>query len=92
MSRSGLTLTIVAVGIWLARSGGAKEAVRALTAQRDQLMKELEQLELKRRAGTVSAERYASRKQRLMSELEAVYGELDDLHVGPQGGGEGIAA
>jgi hypothetical protein len=89
----GLALAVVGVGIWLGMSGGSrKDAVRALTAQRDQLMKELEQLEVRRRAGTISAERYTSRRQKLMAELESIYAELDDLHAGPQGGGEGIAA
>ena len=89
----GLAFAVVVVGIWLGVSGGKRsDAVRTLVAQRSQLMKELEQLEVKHRTGTVSAERYASRKQRLMTELEVIYSELDDLHVGPQGGGEGIAA
>ena len=89
----GLAAIVVGVGFWLAMSGGRRrDVVRTLTTQRDQLMKELEQLAVKHRAGTISAERYASRKQRLMSELEIIYSELDDLQVGPQGGGEGIAA
>ena len=29
---------------------------------------------------------------RLISDLEHIYGELDDAGQGPQGGGEGIAA
>ena len=88
-----LALAVIGAGIWLATSGGSrKEAVRTLTAQRDQLMKDLEQLEVRQRAGTVSAERYAARKRKLMSELESIYADLDDLHAGPQGGGEGVAA
>src|SRR5690606_8012194 len=51
----GLTLVIVAIGIWMAVNGGTrKDAVRTLSAQRDRLLKELEQLEVRHRSGTVS--------------------------------------
>ena len=39
-----------------------------------------------------ATERYTTHRQRLMTELEQIYGELDDAGQGPQGGGEGIAA
>jgi hypothetical protein len=88
-----LSLAIAGAGIWLVFSGRSRtDAVRALEAQRGKLMKELEQLEVKQRTGTVSAERYASRKHKLVTELESIYAELDELRAGPQGGGEGIAA
>jgi hypothetical protein len=55
-------------------------------------MRELEDLEKRRRAGTIGGERYATRRQRLMHDLEQIYGQLEDADQGPQGGGEGIAA
>ena len=55
-------------------------------------MRELEDLEKRRRAGSIGVERYTNRRPRLLSELEQIYGELDDAGQGPQGGGEGIAA
>jgi hypothetical protein len=54
-------------------------------------MDEVAQLEARRRAGTLDA-RGAARQQKLLAELEQIYGELDDASTGPQGGGEGIAA
>jgi hypothetical protein len=65
---------------------------QALFTRRDALMRELEDLEKRRRAGTVGGERYTTRRQRLMTELEQIYGDLEDAGQGPQGGGEGIAA
>ena len=49
-------------------------------------------MDAKRRDGTMSADRHAARRQRLLQELEQVYGELDQITSGPQGGGEGVAA
>ena len=72
-------------------SSGAM-TVAALTSRRDALMRELEDLEKRRRAGTIGGERYTTRRQRLISDLEQIYGELEDADQGPQGGGEGIAA
>ena len=60
--------------------------------RRDTLLSQLEQLESKRRAGTVEAQNYNTRRQRIYSELERIYGELDEVGAGPEGGGEGIAA
>jgi hypothetical protein len=85
---------IVAVGVWLvvATRGNDARARQTLERRRDSLLGELEQLEVKRRAGTINADRYSSRRQKLLSELEAIYGELDEAGAGPTGGGEGIAA
>jgi len=93
---AALTLAggIIAIGAWLvvaARSTDTR-ARKALEQRRDSLLGELEQLEVKRRAGTINADRYSSRRQRLLSDLEAIYGELDEAGAGPPGGGEGIAA
>ena len=65
---------------------------QALVARRDTLLGQLAQLESKRRAGTVDGEAQAKRRTRILGELEQIYGELDEAHPGPQGGGEGIAA
>jgi hypothetical protein len=40
----------------------------------------------------MAQDRYDTRRQRIVTELERIYGELDDASTGPQGGGEGIAA
>jgi hypothetical protein len=50
------------------------------------------QLELRRREGAVSADRFATRRRRLVADLEQLYGEIDGTAAGPQGGGEGVAA
>ena len=42
--------------------------------------------------GSIAADKYAARRQRLVTELEGIYGELDEASPGPQGGGEGLAA
>jgi hypothetical protein len=93
---AALTLAgaILAIGVWLvvAARGSDTRTRKALEQRRDTLLGELEQLEVKRRAGTINAERYSSRRQRLLSDLEAIYGELDEAGAGPPGGGEGIAA
>jgi len=85
---------VVVLGVWLSVTGRrqAPEDGRALAARRDALLRELADLEKRRRAGTVGEERYSTRRQRLMSDLERIYGELEDASQGPQGGGEGIAA
>jgi hypothetical protein len=63
---------------------------KALIGRRDRLLAELAPLEAKRRAGAL-AERSERRRQRILSELEQIYAELDAT-AGPRGGGEGVAA
>jgi hypothetical protein len=90
----GLALTIGIVGAWLAataRNTRGRDR-RALAARRDVLLAELAQLEAKRRESAISEERYGAKRQRLVSQLEQIYAELDEAGAGPQGGGEGIAA
>ena len=65
---------------------------RTLTERREQLFKELTQLELRRRDGAVGADRFATRRRRLVADLEQIYGEIDGTAGGPRGGGEGVAA
>jgi hypothetical protein len=90
----GLAVTVVALGIWLSVSARRQRTPdhETLSAQRDSRLRELEELEKRRRAGSIGTERYNTRRQRLVTELEQIYGELDDAGHGPQGGGEGIAA
>jgi hypothetical protein len=90
----GLALGITGLGVWLSTTGrtGRGEARESLVARRNTLLGQLAQLESKRRAGTIDPASYATRRQRLVSELERLYGELDEAGVGPEGGGEGVAA
>jgi hypothetical protein len=85
---------LIVLGAWLALRGQSrKEDTRqTLVARRDTLLGQLAQMESKRRAGTPEADGQARRRARIISELEQIYGELDDAHPGPQGGGEGVAA
>ena len=91
--RVTLTLAggILVLGVWLATRRKNTAEAASLTDRREQLLKELTQLELRRRDGAVSADRFATRRRRLMADLEQIYGELDSVG-GPQGGGEGVAA
>ena len=88
----GLAGAVLIFGVWLATRTRAGADTRSLAERREQLLKELTQLELRRREGAVSAERFATRRRRLMADLEQVYGEIDAPARGPQGGGEGVAA
>ena len=88
----GVAGLIILVGVWLSVTASRGAAARtALIAQRDGLLARLEDLELKRRAGKMADERYLTRRQRLMSELEDLYHELDEAGR-PHGGDEGVAA
>jgi len=89
----GLAAGFLGLGAWLGFSRGSGDTSRrALTNRREALLQELDQIDAKRRDGSLSAERHAARRQRLLQELEQVYGELDQTTTGPQGGGEGVAA
>jgi hypothetical protein len=89
----GLAAGLLALGAWMGFGGGSRDVSRqTLMNRREALLQELDQLDGKRRDGTISAERHAARRQRLLTELEQVYGELDQNPAGPQGGGEGVAA
>jgi hypothetical protein len=90
----GLAGLLGGVGVWLsvAKRKGHDEARQTLVKRRDTLLSQLEQLESKRRAGSVDPNNYSTRRQRIYAELERIYGELDEVGSGPEGGGEGIAA
>jgi hypothetical protein len=88
-----LAALIFAIGGWLAFGGKGQErnTRERLIAQRDTLLGELAQLEERRRTGRDSA-KHSARRTRILSELEQIYGELDETGAGPGGGGEGVAA
>ena len=90
----GLALALAGVGVWLSvtRRSRLGEARQALVKRRDTLLSQLAQIESKQRDGAVDPHSYATRRQRILTELERIYGELDDVSAGPEGGGEGIAA
>jgi hypothetical protein len=90
----GLALTIIGIGAWFAFTTRTRSADthRRLVARRDKLLAELAGLEDRRvRKGGLSAADEA-RRQRLVAELEQIYGELDESGLGPQGGGKDLAA
>jgi hypothetical protein len=87
-------LAVVALGAWLAATprSTAGDDRAALQARRDALLDDLARLEGQRRAGTVSVEKYETRRKKMVGDLERIYGQLDEASSGPQGGGEGLAA
>jgi hypothetical protein len=90
----GLAGGLLALGAWLAFGGRTRrdESRQALIARRDTLLAQLAQIESKRRSGAADADAQVRRRVRILSELEQIYGELDEAYPGPQGGGEGVAA
>ena len=87
-------LAILGIGVWLSLAGRKADANArdALVHRREALLGKLEDLERGRRAGSISEERYAARRERLLKDLEQIYGELDVPGTTPRGGGEGVAA
>jgi hypothetical protein len=93
-------LAIIGIGAWFAFGYRAEtgETRRRLIQRREKLLSEL--TTLRQRAGDGSASRDAgkhspsddARRQRLVAELEQIYGQLDDVGSGPQGGGKDVAA
>jgi hypothetical protein len=90
----GLVATIIVLGVWLAGTArrSAGQDLQALSARRDVLLGELTLLESRRRDGAIGEARYAARRQRLVSQLEQLYAELDEAGARPPGGGDGLAA
>ncbi len=87
----GLAAVIIGFGAWLAFAGRSAERDPRprLILRRDALLAELAAVERHRRgAGTFNE----ARRQRLLAELEQIYGELDETHARPWGGGEDVAA
>ena len=89
-----LAAGVIGAGVWLSVSGRASRAGerQKLVARRDTLLGQLAKLESNRRAGSVDPGTYARRRARLLEDLEAIYAELDEIHDGPAGGGDGVAA
>jgi len=89
----GLALAVIGLGVWLSMTARRGEAARQLlVSRRDALLTRLEELEGKRRAGKMADDRYLARRQRLISDLEEIYHELDETGSRTQGGDEGVAA
>ena len=74
----GLALAVMAFGAWLAFGGRRKDEDlrRRLVQRRDTLIGELARLEERRQRGALDA-KSSTRRQRLLAELEQIYGELD---------------
>jgi hypothetical protein len=85
-----LAAAVVLAGAWLAFGARPKDddARRKLVERRNRLLGELARLDERQSNST----HYPARRQQLVSELEQIYGELDEEGAGPQGGGEGVAA
>lgn len=85
-----LAAVIIGFGAWLAFAArsGERDSPR-LVERRDALLVELAAVETRRRSAGHSDE---ARRQRLLAELEQIYGELDEMHAPPRGGGEDVAA
>jgi hypothetical protein len=90
----GLVLALAALGVWMSvsRPGTGRGAREAMVKRRDTLLSKVAELEASHRAGKVPDDRYLSRRQRLVSDLEQIYGELDEAGTHPRGGGEDVAA
>jgi hypothetical protein len=78
-SALGLALAIALFGLWLALPGatGSREHHTRLVARRDVLLAELAHIEERSRAGRETA-KDATRRPRVIAELEQIYGELDE--------------
>ena len=79
----GIAFSIAVFGLWLALPGqtGARDAHKRLIARRDALLTELAQIEERSRTGRETP-KDASRKPRVLAELEQIYGELDEASPG----------
>ena len=75
----GLALGIALLGVWLALPGapGSREGHKRLVARRDVLLAELAHIEERARSGRETA-KDATRRARVLAELEQIYGELDE--------------
>ena len=90
----GLAAAIVLLGVWFSMGGRTTDEGerRRLLQRREKLLAELAGLEKRRaRRAAPLAPPEEARRQKLISELEQIYGELDDT-AGPQGGGKDVAA
>ncbi len=83
---------VIAGGLWLGFRGKRVDAgAGRLAERREKLLAELAALEDKRRRRALSPSDEA-RHQRIVAELEQIYGELDHVDPDPRGGGKDVAA
>ena len=78
-----LAVIIVLAGVWVAtqsRPDSARVERQRLIARREKLFGELVRLETDARNGRVGQDKYGPRREHLISNLELVYGALDDSH------------
>jgi hypothetical protein len=85
---------VIAGGLWVGFRGhqGKRAGATRLAERREELLSELAALEDRRRRSGSLAGSDDARHQRIVSELEQIYGELDHVDPGPQGGGKDVAA
>ena len=91
-----LAAAIIGAGAWFAFAHRvpADDTRRRLIQRREKLLTELATLR-KRAARDPDGKNAASdeaRRQRLVAELEQIYGQLDEVGAGPHGGGKDVAA
>lgn len=89
-----LAAVVIVVGIWWAVTAPpvVREPRPRLIERRDSLLSELVPLEKRQRADAPLPPADETRRQRLMAEIEQVYGELDAARARPRGGGGDAAA
>ena len=81
-------------GVWWAIGAPApvREPRSRLIERRDALLGELAPLEKQQRTGGPLPGAEEAERQRLIADLEEVYGELEAVRVRPRGGGGDVAA
>jgi hypothetical protein len=74
-----IALLILGAGAWLAFriTATTPDSQAALEKRRDAALGKLEDLERARRSGSMADERYLPRRERLLNDLEHIYGQLD---------------
>ena len=89
----GIAAALFLVGGWMAFRASPRQAAGRdrLVARRDVLLDELAKLEARGRS-TADPALGTARRERILLELEQIYGELDETGSRPGGGGEGVAA
>lgn len=85
------TILIAGVVFAVRRPVSERDVRGRLIARRDTLLGDLAQLEARRLQGQDTPAN-AARRQKILAELEQIYGELDEAGATPPGGGEGMAA
>ena len=85
---------VIAGGLWVGFRKGSRrdDATRRLVERREKLLSDLAGLEERRRTRGSLTSGDEARHQRVVAELEQIYGELDQVGPGPRGGGKDVAA